>query len=163
MQCVMDFEDLWSWIPGMARPLTAGGEDGLQICRVKLKVKVKFNLEQATKVQRGSRGIALLSLMSALDGGWWSTPRPGRFTPGERPATYCIVGWVGHRAGLDGFGKSQPCQDSILVQSSPWRIAIPTELSRPIQIWRVAANILNKLVADSRQEVVLQLEGRTRG
>jgi hypothetical protein len=27
----MDFEDLWSWIPGMARPLTAGGEYGFQI------------------------------------------------------------------------------------------------------------------------------------
>jgi hypothetical protein len=29
---------------------------------VKVKVKVKFNLEQATKFQRGSRGIALLFL-----------------------------------------------------------------------------------------------------
>jgi hypothetical protein len=27
-----------------------------------VKVKVKFSLEQATKAQRGSRGIALLSL-----------------------------------------------------------------------------------------------------
>ena len=30
----------------------------------------------------GSRGIAL-SLTLALDGGGWSTPRPGRFTPGK--------------------------------------------------------------------------------
>jgi hypothetical protein len=29
---------------------------------VKLKVKVKFILEQATKAQRGSRGVALLFL-----------------------------------------------------------------------------------------------------
>ena len=29
---------------------------------VKVKVKVKFTLEQATKVQRGSRGITLLFL-----------------------------------------------------------------------------------------------------
>jgi hypothetical protein len=29
---------------------------------VKVKVKVKFTLEQATKAQRGSRGIALLFL-----------------------------------------------------------------------------------------------------
>ena len=49
MQCVMDFEDLWAWIPGMARPLTAGGEDGLQIWKVKVKVNVTFILEQATK------------------------------------------------------------------------------------------------------------------
>jgi hypothetical protein len=31
----------------------------------------------------GSRGIALVSLTSALDGDEWSTPRPGRFTPGK--------------------------------------------------------------------------------
>jgi len=30
--------------------------------KVKVKVKVKFTLEQATKAQRGSRGIALLFL-----------------------------------------------------------------------------------------------------
>jgi hypothetical protein len=29
---------------------------------VKVKVKVKFTIEQATKAQRGSRGIALLFL-----------------------------------------------------------------------------------------------------
>ena len=46
-----------------------------------VKVKVNFVLEQATNAQRGSRGIALLSLTSALDGGVWSTPCPGRFTP----------------------------------------------------------------------------------
>jgi hypothetical protein len=45
--------------------------------------KVKVTLEQATKAQRGSRGIALLSLTPALDEGGWSTPRPGRFTPGK--------------------------------------------------------------------------------
>jgi hypothetical protein len=49
-----------------------------------VQVKVKFTLEQATKAQRGSRGI-VLSLTSALDGGEWSTPRPGLFTPGKDP------------------------------------------------------------------------------
>jgi hypothetical protein len=49
----MDFEDLWSWIPGMARHLTAGGQHGLQIWRVKVKVKVKFTLEWATKTKEG--------------------------------------------------------------------------------------------------------------
>ena len=44
---------------------------------------------------------------SALDMGGWSAPRPGRFTPGERPGTHCIGGWVGPRAGLDGCGKSR--------------------------------------------------------
>jgi hypothetical protein len=52
------------------------------------------------KTQRGSRGIALLflSLTSALDGGGWSKPRPGRFKPG----THCTGDLVGPRAGLDG-------------------------------------------------------------
>ena len=26
----------------------------------------------------------------------------------ERPGTHCTGGWVGHRAGLDGCGKSRP-------------------------------------------------------
>ena len=45
---------------------------------------------------------------SALDVGGWSTPLPGRFTPGERPGTHCTGGWVGPRAGLDGCGDSRP-------------------------------------------------------
>jgi hypothetical protein len=59
-------------------------------------VKVKVTLEQATKAQRGSRDIALLfSLTSALDGGGWSTPRPGRFTPGKDPVTTVQeAGWA---------------------------------------------------------------------
>ena len=40
-----------------------------------------------------------LSLTSVLDGGGWSTPRPGRFTPRERPGILCIGGWVGPRSG----------------------------------------------------------------
>jgi hypothetical protein len=47
------------------------------------KCKVNYTTEQAMKAQRGSRGIALLFLTSALDGGGWSTPRPGRFSPRE--------------------------------------------------------------------------------
>jgi hypothetical protein len=49
----------------------------------KVKVKVKFTLEQATKAQRGSRGIALLFFNPGARRGGWSTPHPGRFTPGK--------------------------------------------------------------------------------
>ena len=38
-----------------------------------VKVKVKFTLEQATK---------------ALDWGGWSTPLPGRSTPGKDPVPF---------------------------------------------------------------------------
>jgi hypothetical protein len=63
-----------------------GFSSGLLRSYYKGKIKVKFTLEQATKAQRGSRGIALLfSLTSVLDGGAWSTPRPGHFTPGKDP------------------------------------------------------------------------------
>jgi hypothetical protein len=83
-----------------------------------LLVKVKVTLEQATKAQRGSRGVTTLSLTSALDG--WvvnATPRP--LYPRERPATHCIGGWVGPRTGLDGCGKSRLHRDSIPGPSSP--------------------------------------------
>ena len=45
---------------------------------------------------------------SAIEGGGLSAPRPGRFIPQERPGTHCIGGWVGPRAGLDGWGKEAP-------------------------------------------------------
>ena len=59
------------------------------------------------------RYSSTLSLTSALDGGRWSTPRPGRFTPRERPGIHCTGGWVGPKAGLDGCGKSRPHRDPI--------------------------------------------------
>ena len=38
------------------------------------------------KTQRGSRGIALpFHDLGTEDGGGWSAPRPGRFTPGKDP------------------------------------------------------------------------------
>jgi hypothetical protein len=45
-------------------------------------------------------------------GGGWSTPRPGRFTPGK-PGTPCTGGWVGPRANLDEYGKSRLHRDLI--------------------------------------------------
>ena len=64
---------------------------------VKVKVKVKITLEQATKAQRGSRGIALLFFFN-LGARWgeWSRPRPGRFTPGKDPVPIFVqeAGWA---------------------------------------------------------------------
>jgi hypothetical protein len=50
---------------------------------VEVKVKVKFNLEPATKTQ-SSIGTALF-LISARDRNVWSVPCPGRFTPEKDP------------------------------------------------------------------------------
>jgi len=73
-------------------------------------VKVK-----ATKVQRESRGIALLFLLPRRWMLWVvnATPRP--LYRGERPGTQ----WVGLRAGLDDCGKSRSHRDSNPGPSSP--------------------------------------------
>jgi len=63
--------------------------------------------------------------------GWVVNATPRLHYPRERPDTLCIGGWVGPRAGLEGCGKSRPHRDSIPAPSSPKRVAIPTELSRP--------------------------------
>jgi hypothetical protein len=52
-----------------------------------------------------------------------------------RPGTHYMGGWVGPRAGLDGCGKYRPHQDSIPGPSSPWRVAVPAELSRPTCVY----------------------------
>jgi hypothetical protein len=56
---------------------------------------------------------------------------PSAFYPRERPGTHCTRGWVDPRAGLDKCGKSRPHRDSIPGPSSPWPVAIPTELPGP--------------------------------
>jgi hypothetical protein len=44
---------------------------------------------------------------------------PAALPPGKRPGTYCIGGWVGSRAGLDGYGKFYFLRDSIPGPSIP--------------------------------------------
>ena len=49
------------------------------------------------KAQRGSkrRYSSIISLTLVLDEGGWSTPRPGRFTPGNDPVPIVQeVGWA---------------------------------------------------------------------
>ena len=99
---------------------------------VKVKVKVKITLEQATKAQRGSRGIALLFFFN-LGARWgeWSRPRPGRFTPGKDPVPIFVqeAGWASEPVWT-GAENLAPHRDSIPRPSSPWRVSILTELSR---------------------------------
>jgi hypothetical protein len=51
-----------------------------------------------------------VSLTSALDGSWWSTPRSGRFAPGE-DARYHLYRWLGGPQGT-GAGNLAPHRDS---------------------------------------------------
>jgi hypothetical protein len=94
--------------------------------------KDKFHPRTGHEVPKGEqRYSSTLSLTSALDVDGWSTTRPGRFTPRERPGTICTGRWVVSSACLDGCGNSRLHRDSIPGPSCPLRIAIPTELSRP--------------------------------
>jgi len=47
-------------------------------------------------------GLRDLFLTALLDGGSWSTPRPGRFIPAKEPQYTLKRGWVGPSTGLDG-------------------------------------------------------------
>jgi hypothetical protein len=38
----------------------------------------------------GEYSYSSISLISALDGGGWSMPRPGRYTTGKKPGTHSI-------------------------------------------------------------------------
>jgi len=77
------------------------------------KGKCKFNSEIGHKVPKGeSLYKSIIPLISALDavGGQRHVPSA---LPRERPVTYCVGGWVGLVAGLDGCGKSRVHRDSI--------------------------------------------------
>ena len=55
------------------------------ICVCVCVYKGKFTLEQPTKAQRGTRGIAPLLFNLGATWGGWLTPRLGRFTPEKDP------------------------------------------------------------------------------
>jgi len=66
---------------------------------------VQTNLEQAMKAQSGSKGIATLSLTSALNGRGRSTPFLGRFTSGKetRYELYRTLGGHQRFAALEQY------------------------------------------------------------
>jgi hypothetical protein len=51
--------------------------------KVKVKVMVKFTLAQATKNHSAVEALLYSFLHLGARWGGWSTPRPGRFTPGK--------------------------------------------------------------------------------
>ena len=73
-----------------------------------------------------------LSLTSELDGGGWSTPLPVRFSLGNEAVRIVQeAGWTTEPIWMGAENLAPPYRDSILGPSSPQRVAIPTELSRP--------------------------------
>jgi len=73
-------------------------------------VDLKFTQNRPWRPRRGVE-IWLYSFfhLGARWGGW-STPHPDHFTPGKRHGTHCTEGWVGPRAGLDGWGNLAPTE-----------------------------------------------------
>jgi hypothetical protein len=68
-----------------------------------------------------------LSLTSALDAGGWSTPRPGRFTPGKDPVP--IVQEAGWAPGPVRTGAENLAPTEIRSPDRP--VNIPSTLPRP--------------------------------
>jgi hypothetical protein len=77
--------------------------------------------------EKGQRNICTRSLISALDGGGWSTLLPDNF-PAVTETQYPLY----RRLGRSGHmcENLAPHRDSIFRPSSPLRVAIPTTLSR---------------------------------
>jgi hypothetical protein len=69
--------------------------------------------------RKGNRGIALLFMTTALEGGEGQRHAPAALYPRERPGTHCTGGCMDPRAGLDRCGKSHLPRDSIPGLSSP--------------------------------------------
>jgi hypothetical protein len=84
------------------------------------------------RAQRGSSGIALLMPYLGAWRGWVFSTTP--FYPRERRVTHCTGGWVGPRAGLDVWEKSQ--YDYLLnkyLKCSVWRLAVRYDIYIYIQ------------------------------
>jgi hypothetical protein len=83
------------------------------------QLKVKVSPSYATLAQRA-------------DGGGWSKPCPSRYTP-RISGTHCTAGWVGPRAGLDGYEKRFVFRTRIRTPkpSSTQQVATPNAL-RPL-------------------------------
>ena len=75
---------------------------------IKVKVRPNGSVVQihAVKAYKGNRGLSLL-ILNLGPRFKWSASRPGRFTLGKEPGTHRIGGWVGSRAGLNGYWKRE--------------------------------------------------------
>jgi hypothetical protein len=99
--------------------------------KIKVKVKVKFTLEQATKAQRLSVEVQLYSFFNLeLDGVVGQSHAPAALPPGKiRYPLYRRLG--GPQGRSVRVRKISPVPGFKPGPSSTWRVAIPTEISRP--------------------------------
>jgi len=71
-----------------------------------------------------------LLLTALLDGGAWSTPRPGHFIPGKEPRYTLKGGWVGPSTGLDSVeNRKSLAPTKVRTPNGPAHKELPTALS----------------------------------
>ena len=118
---------------------------GFRLNLVGLKVKVKVTLVQASNSQSGSRCIALLFLLPRRKMQVCGQRHaPAALPTGRKPGKQCKGGWMGLTAGLHGCGKYRHRPGP----SSPQRVTIPTELSRPLNlVGLLTENVHHKMYA----------------
>jgi hypothetical protein len=76
------------------------------ICNLNVKLSLYWTKYHDMKTYEAVEVQLHVFLTSALDGGEWSTSRPGCFTAGEiDPSSHWIGGWVGPKVGLDRLQK----------------------------------------------------------
>jgi len=116
--------------------------------RVKCTLVEVLRLYTGHTAHRRSRGIALFFLDHGTRRGKGSASSPGRsLLPGKtRYPLYCTGRWMSPRTGLDRCRKSRVRRDSIPGPSSPYPVAIPTELPGPHRRSELSVKILVRLL-----------------
>jgi len=85
---------------------------------------------------------------------WWvfnATLRP--LYPREWPGTLCTGGWVSHRAGLDGCGKTRPHRNSIPGPSIPQKVAALTKLSCRHVVCKLKVDLVHAIQGSEEDEI----------
>ena len=116
---------------------------------------VGFTLSQATKALRESRGIVLFYFRPAQEGVSDQCHAPAAPYPRERTGTHCTGGWVGLRAGLDGFGNSRPT--GIRSPDFPARRQSLYRLHYPAHMYKGVAGLIPQI---PRPQAQVNLAGR---
>ena len=96
----------------------------------RLNIKVTFILEHDTKAQGGVEVYLYSFFNLGTRCGGWSTPRPGRFTPGKDSVLTVQEAGCASEPFRAGAENLDPHRDSTTGPSNSPRVAIPSVLCR---------------------------------
>jgi len=118
------FQHGWCWLTTRTQALAAVIWKRLHPCTTlrspgewRLVLRVKFSPELAMNAQTGSRGMGILFLTSALDGGGWLTARSGLFIRGKETRYTLYRRLSGLRGRFGRLRKFSPPQGF-----DPWTV-----------------------------------------